>query len=336
MAGVSPSTVSSILNGKEENRRISSSLAKKVLTIAKEAGYAPNQIAVSLRTGSSKIIGLLVEDISNIFYASVAGTIEDELKKYGYRVVYCSTKNDPSNCIELIDMLYQRQVDGYIITPVEGTKETLTSLSERNKPVILIDRYFSDLDLSFVLVDDKKGIYDGMNHLVENGFRKIGFVTVDLQQTQMNYREQAYREFIREYSIKDGENRILKIPWGIGTEESIELISGFIKGHPEMDALFFTTNYLCIAGIQSLQRMQIQIPDQMAVLSFDDHDLFEIYPPGITALRQPIEQIGHTAVELLMTFIANNKSSGHKHVFIEGELNKRGSTKKISSNISSL
>ncbi len=327
MAGVAPSTVSTILNGKEENRRISSALAQKVLLIAKKAGYTPNQVAVSLRTGSSKIIGLLVEDISNIFYASIASIIEDELKTYGYRVVYCSTKNDPANCAELIEMLYQRQVDGYIITPVEGIEDNLIAISEKNKPVILIDRYFPELDLSHVLVDDSKGIYEGMKHLLERGYTNIGLVTVDLGQTQMNYREKAFKEFLHEGGVQTSNERILKIPYRTPAEQVSRLIESYILQTPELDALFFTTNYLCIQGLKSFQKFNIRIPGDMAVLCFDDHELFDIYPPGISAIRQPIEKIGKTAVSILLDQLKSTTVDVIcTHEFIPGELICRGST----------
>lgn len=328
IAGVAPSTVSTILNGKEESRRISHALVQKVLNIAKQKGYTPNQVAVSLRTGSSKIIGLLVEDISNVFYASIASIIEDQLKTFGYRVVYCSTKNDPANCIELINMLYQRQVDGYIITPVEGIENALKSLTDKRKPVILIDRYFKELNLSHVLVDDKTGMYDGMNHLIGNGYKNIGFVTVDLAQTQMNYREQAYKQFLKEHDMEFREERILKIPFRTSSEVMVEQLVTFIRDTPDMNALFFSTNYLCIAGLQSLQRLKLSIPHEMALISFDDHELFSIYPPGITAIRQPVKEIGHNAVSLLIDYL--QLSTDHfidKHLFIPGKLMVRGSTK---------
>lgn len=329
MAGVSPATVSTIVNGKTAHRRISTEVANKVLSIVKKVGYSPNQVAVSLRTGSSKIIGLLVEDISNIFYASLASIIEDELKAHGYRVVYCSTKNDPVNCVEVINMLSQRQVDGYIITPVEGIEESLLNLYNTKKPVVLIDRYFKELDLSYILVDDKKGIYDGMDHLRENGFKNIGFVTVDLKQTQMNGREKAYKEFLTSHKIPFQKNNVLKVPYRISSEKMIETIMAFVDKRKDLDALFFVTNYLTIAGIQALQRLNKRIPHDMGVLSFDDHDIFSIYPPGISAIRQPIERIGHDAVELLMDYLkAPQVHAKRVYQFIPGELIVRGSTKK--------
>ena len=107
MAGVVPSTVSLVLNGKARQMRISDLLAERIKKIAHEAGYKPNQVAVSLRTGSSKLIGLIIEDISNIFFANMAKVIEDEVQKYGYRVVFCSTDNNALKGNDLINALFQ-------------------------------------------------------------------------------------------------------------------------------------------------------------------------------------------------------------------------------------
>src|SRR5688500_556217 len=112
MAGVAPSTVSFVLNGKAKAMRISDSLAEKVVAVAEEQGYRPNQLAVSLRTGKSKILGLVVESISGHFFGSLAKVIEEEAEHYGYRVVYCSTDNNSKKGHELIRMLSMRQVDG--------------------------------------------------------------------------------------------------------------------------------------------------------------------------------------------------------------------------------
>lgn len=328
-AGVSLSTVSFILNGKAEKYRIGKTLVQKVLDIANKEGYSPNPIAVSLRTGYSKMIGLLVEDIANQFYATIASTIEEELKKYGYRIVYCSTKNDPDSGNDLFNMIYQRQVDGYIITPAEGMEKNLTKLKEYQKPIILIDRYFPKLELSYVLVDDYKGIYDGMNHLIKNGYHNIAFVTTDLGQTYMNYREKAFKDFLSKHKNKIQNSQILKIPYPIGMKQTIEQISSFIK-HSELpiDALFFATNYLCIAGLQSLQDLKKDIPNDIGILCFDDNDIFDIYPPGITAIRQPIKKISQTAVSLLMQRIElPEKNSKYDHIVLPGTLIVRGSTK---------
>lgn len=327
MAGVVPSTVSLVLNGRAKEMRISTALAQKIQNIAKQAGYTPNQVAVSLRTGSSKLIGLMVEDISNIFYATLARLMEEEFRANGYRIVYCSTKNDPVNGSDLINMLYQRQVDGYIITPVEGMEKDLQSLKDQHKPVVLIDRFFPDVNVSHVLVDDKKGIADGMNHLLNKGYKNIGFITVDLGQVQMNYREQHYNIFINEHPDKLQSHHILKLSYKLSMVEMVEKISAFIKNTKDLDALFFATNYLCLAGLQSLQQLNLSMPNDIAVICFDDHDIFQLYPPGITAIRQPIENIAQSAVELLMHQIEFPKNDLEaEQVVIPASIVERGST----------
>ena len=327
ITGTSPSTVSTVLNGKAKKGRISDALAQKILTTAKTMGYTPNQVAVSLRTGQSKIIGLIVEDISNIFYAQIASVIEEELKNLGYRIVYCSTKNDRDNGAALIDMLYQRQVDGFIITPVEGMEASLSILQEERKPLILIDRYLPKLNLSHVLVDDKKGVQVGMDHLLEKGYRKIGFVTVDLGQVEMNYREKAYKEFVAEHAMPGGDGRFLKVPYMPEIAAMSEHITHWVGHRNELDALFFATNYLCIAGLQSLQQLGRKIPDDIAVLCFDDHDIFALYPPGITAIRQPIKEIGEKAVALLMQQVESRETQLQpSKLLLPGHLILRGST----------
>src|SRR6202035_1818806 len=138
-----------------------------------EMGYRPNQLARGLRTGKTKTIGLIVENISNAFFATLAKTIEDEAKKYDYKVVYCSTDNDEEKARELINMLSQRQVDGYIITPTQHLAEDIRRLQAENKPVVLIDRYVPQHeDIPALLVDNYEGVAQGMESLLEKGYRK--------------------------------------------------------------------------------------------------------------------------------------------------------------------
>jgi LacI family transcriptional regulator len=167
LAGVSPSTVSFVLNGKAKQMRISSTLADKIIEVARKEGYHPNQVAVSLRTGKSHMLGLIVESMSGNFFASFARVIEEEAATHGYKVVYCSTENQQQKAHELIRMLGHQQVDGYIVTPTPGMEEDIRTLAEAKKPVVLMDSYFPGIDVAYVLVDNFDGVTKGMNHLYE-------------------------------------------------------------------------------------------------------------------------------------------------------------------------
>src|ERR1700678_2381149 len=162
-AGVSVSTVSFVMNDKAVKMRISREVIEKVENVAREMGYRPNQLARGLRTGKTRTIGLIVENISNAFFATLAKSIEDEAKRYDYKVLYSSTDNDEEKARELIHLFSQRQVDGYIITPTWCLAEEINSIQAKNKPVVLIDRYFpAHADIPAVLVDIYAGVASGM------------------------------------------------------------------------------------------------------------------------------------------------------------------------------
>lgn len=312
MTGVSTSTVSFILNGKASEMRISEALKKKVLATANRLGYQPNQVAVSLRTGQTKILGLLVEDISNNFFALLAKTIEDEAEKFGYRVVYCSTENDSKKGQALLRMLAQRQVDGFLITPTSGMEQDIRKLQSQHKPVVLMDRSFPGVEVANVLVNNYGGVSEAMQHLIKTGYSKIGFITVDLDLNQMKEREAAYSDAIAKMpagKVK-AKKSILTINYNSSREENKKQISKFIKTN-KLDAVFFATNYLGILGLECLREQQIRIPTELAVVCFDDHDIFRLYIPDISVVQQPVEEMGRKAVHLLMDQL-NKENTGTK------------------------
>jgi len=302
--GVAPSTVSLVLNGKGKEMRISEKLETSIRLYAKAAGYQPNKIAVSLRTGSSKILGLIVEDISNNFFASLAKVIEGEAKKFGYNVVFCSTENDVRKGRELLNVLSQQQVDGFLITPTQGMCEQIQSLVNRGYPVVLMDRNFPDLNVSCVLANNYSGVSQGIQHLIQSGRQCIGFITVDMNLTQMNEREAAFINIMSTHS-QTKNKRILKVPLNTSQDAAVELISRFLEHHEDLDAVFFATNYLGIAGLESIKNLGIDIPRQLAVMCFDDHDIFRLHTPSISSIRQPTIEIAVNAVRLLVEQILN-------------------------------
>lgn len=301
-AGVSVSTVSFVMNDKAVKMRISREVIEKVENVAREMGYRPNQLARGLRTGKTKTIGLIVENISNAFFATLAKTIEDEAKKYDYKVVYCSTDNDEEKARELINMLSQRQVDGYIITPTLNLAGEIQKLQAENKPVVLIDRYFPEhVEIPAVLVDNYEGVAKGMESLIEKGYRKIALVTIEADMAHMKDRLQAYYDVMNRHGIAAGDQLVKIVPYHMGRERSLDQIMDLLEGAgTTMDAVFFLTNYLGVLGIEAIKRRQIKVPEQLAVLCFDDNDIFRLYTPTISVIRQPIEAIGQQAMSALI------------------------------------
>jgi LacI family transcriptional regulator len=301
-AGVSVSTVSFVMNDKAVKMRISREVIEKVENVAREMGYRPNQLARGLRTGKTKTIGLIVENISNAFFATLAKSIEDEAKRYDYKVVYCSTDNDEEKARELINMLSQRQVDGYIITPTLNLAEEIRKLQAENKPVILIDRYFPQHDeIPAVLVDNYEGVAHGMETLIEKGYRKIALVTIETEMAHMKDRLRAYCDVLRSHDIPE-EHRLVKIiPYNSDHEKALEEVEGLLSGAGNnIDAVFFLTNYLGVLGIEAIKKLKIRVPEQLAVICFDDNDIFRLYTPTISVIRQPVEEIGKKAMFALV------------------------------------
>jgi len=326
MTGTSPTTVSFVLNGKG---RTSDALTKKILATAKKEGYQPNQIAVSLRTGQSKVIGLIVENMGGSFFGAVSKELESEAKKYGYRIVYCSSENNIRKGREMMEMLAHQQVDGYIITPTAGLEKDVMKLITSKKPVVLMDSYYPGLDIPYVLVDNFNGIKQGIDYLIEAGYENIGFVTVDLDLIQMKERLSGYTETLKFRNIKPDKKLVLTLQYDSTKEEMVNEITSFIKKNKNMDAIFFATNYLGIAGLQSLSNIRYKVPEDIAMISFDDHEIFSLFAPGITTIQQPTEEIARAAMNLLLTQLGKKESNLITNkIQIPANLVKRNSVKK--------
>jgi LacI family transcriptional regulator len=326
-AGISTSAVSFILNGRAQEMRISKDLEKRVRIIADKLGYVPNQVAVSLRTGQSKMIGLVVESIAGHFFALLAKIIEEEAEKAGYKLLYSSTENKAQRGIEILKMFSQQQVDGYLITPAKGMEKEITAIAKHNKPLVLIDSYFPSDSISHVLVDNYQGMMMGMEHLFDKGYKNIGFVTIDLPLVQIEERKTAFKDALKQKKFKRIDDQVLVVPYHSTPEEIISRLKKFIKARPGMDAIFFATNYLGIAGLEWIQQQGLQMPGDMAMICFDDHDLFRLFPKGITAIQQPIDHIAKRAIGLLIKQLESRPDKQVcEQVKLVPTLIKRGST----------
>ena len=298
-ANVSVTTVSFVLNHKGEEKGISKKVIEKVFKISEEMKFQPNMIASSLRTGKTRSIGLIVEDISNQFFSDLAKVIEREAIKLNYRVFYCSTGGNDLRAIELVNSLLQANVDGFIITPTENMKTTIDRLLELKCPVVLVDRYFEDQEASHVVLDNFEGAETATYYLLKRGYKKIAFVTNSSELIQMNLRKQGYITALRDVGLYD-DTIILDLDYHYTEEERIQKITEFLSNNTKIDAVLFAANYLLLAGLQSLKKLGLKIPMDKAIISFDDHDSFRLNAPSITVLSQPIEEMAKKTVRLLM------------------------------------
>jgi len=321
-AGVSITTVSFIINGKARDKSISEAVIKKVEKIITESGYKPNQIARSLRTGNSNIIGLIIEDISNSFFSRIARLIEDKAYKKGYKIIYSSTENNIDKAKELINMFKSRKIDGYIISPIKGLEEEIQQLLSDNKPVILFDRNLPGLDTSYVGADHFKATYESIESFVKKGKKRISLVTTDIDVQQITERLAAYKKALDDYGIVYDEKLVLQVPFNQEeTDSMIQLEKLFHTEH--IDAVLFATNYLAISGLKVLKQIDKKIGDNFSVIAYDDHEVFELHTPGISAVQQPLEEIAETVIQLILSQLSSKTKLDNQQIVIPARLIQR-------------
>ena len=324
---VAKSTVSFILNGKAKEKRISDELTERVLKFVEEKGYKPNQLAKSLSTGKTKMICLLVEKISDYFFSHVAFHLEALAYKNGYKIIYCSTENDPEKTRQLISLLRARYVDGYIITPPVGIESEIKALISDNLPVVLFDRYLPGVPTDYVGLDNYQGTFDAVELLVKTSAKKIALITLESDQTQMIERQSGYLAALNIHGLT---SLIFKVSFDNDMEMTVNQCIQFIKENPGIDAIIFATNYLALSGIKAINESGLNIPGDISVIAFDDHDVFKIYNPSISAIAQPLDEMAKQLFKILLDKLENKvRLKDHSKLIIQPELIQRGSTKTI-------
>jgi LacI family transcriptional regulator len=315
-AGVSITTVSIVMNGNGAERKISTVMIKKIKDVAAELNYRPNQYAKSLRTGKTFTFGLIVDDISNFFFSHLAKAVEEEANKFGYTVMFCSSENDEGRSRNVLESLLDKQMDGYIIAPTSGMLPEIQQLVAENKPVVLIDRFFQHVAASYVTLDNFKGTFDSVTHLVKQGYSKIAIITNDTEQIQLQERFEGYKTGLRKHKLPFLPEMVKKIPFKYTAQKIIKEVESFVKTNPDIDAVLFTSNNLGIPGLESIRNLNKKVAEDIGVICFDDNDHFRLASPAITVISQPIRAIGKNAVKLLLDQIDNKELKQVKSVLL--------------------
>lgn len=325
--GVSKTLVSMVLNNRATENGISEETQRRVLELAEKLNYKPNQIARGLRLGKSHTIGLIVSDISNIFFAKIGRSVEDKAGSCGYNVIFSSSDENSQKESQLLQVMKDRRVDGLIISSTQVNKNEILELKNENYPFVLIDRYFTDIDTNYVVADNFEGSYQAVNHLIKLGHRKIGHITVFPDHVQcMQERLSGYKKALEDNGIEFNPYLVKDISWG-NMKENVEMsLRELLKPPYSVSALFVTNNRLTINSIDCINNLRLRIPQDLALVSFDDIDLFRLSYPPITAVAQNEERIGAEAVKILLEEInQKGKVLPKKHILLPTKLNVRRS-----------
>jgi LacI family transcriptional regulator len=326
---VSKTLVSMVLNNKGDENGISKETQKRVWAKAKELNYKPNLMARALRMGRSFTIGLVVSDISNSFYSKIARFMEDEATKRGFTLLICSTDENPEKEKNLIRMLINRQVDGIIISTSQSTPEQFLILQEQKIPYVFIDRYFDGVDASSVCIDNYNGAFQAIEHLINQGYRKIAaFAVTPVYVSSIRQRIDGFISAMKTYTQEDANELLIEVDYQYITNNTRKKIFEMLNCPEPIDAIFAVNNKVAIACLESLIELGVSIPKDVAIICFDDLEVFRIISPQISSISQPIEEISRTSIDLLINEIDSQFGSVHSNITLSPKLMVRGSTAK--------
>lgn len=296
-AEVSNATVSLVLSGKGKKGRVSEEKTRQIMQIAKELNYQPNGLARSLQSGRSQTIGLLVADISNPFFGSLAFYIQEQMEKSGYAVIIMNTNESDLQMRKMLDILNNRQVDGYIIVPTEHGEPYVRELVENQLPLVLIDRYFPALQTYSVMVDSYQASFQATRLLIDKGCKKIAFMMYQSIQSHMNERKYGYVDALRQAGLYD-ESLVKCVDFSTLKQDVSEVITSLLD--LKVDGILFATNTISLLGLHALFDRGVKIPEQIQLVCFDRSEAFEFMPHPIPYIQQPIEVMARKAADLLI------------------------------------
>ena len=306
--GVAVSSVSLVLNGKDKEYRISEALAERIRNEAKAMGYKPNAFAKGLRNGRSETIGLVISDISNPFYANLAFHVQENAEKQGYSVVITNTNENTDKMEKMISILRSRRVDGFIIVPTEHSEKTVLQLVKDQFPVVLLDRYFKEINTSCVVVNNYRASMEATNLLLNLKCKRIALIALYNSLQQIQDRKNGYIDAMTDKGLYD-PMLIKEVDFYSLVDDVQTKMIELVSNGEMVDGIFFANSTLCINGLKTLNSLKLEIPNDIKVACFDKSDLFQLMNVSIPYIKQPIPEMGKRAVELLISHIKQKDSS---------------------------
>jgi LacI family transcriptional regulator len=294
-AGLSVSAISRYLGG---TLSLPPQTAARIDAAVRKLNYRPNPHARSLSRGRSDVIGLVIPDIANPFFARLAAEIEAAVDVQGYGVVLCVTLNRPGRELEYLERLRLNYVDGLIFMTNHAGTRGLARAINGARNVILVDEDVVGAKVHKVFCDNEHGGYLGARHLIEAGHRRIAFVGGLEGLLTTRERLAGYRRAIRE----GGPNVASVVeffgpyttPYGRMATESL------LSAHPEATGIFYSSDAALLGGLEIMQRRGRRVPDELSVVTFDDVEPLHLMAPPITAVRQPLAEIGRRSVDAVL------------------------------------
>lgn len=320
-AGVSTMTVSRVVNS---SGHTSLQTRERVEHAVAELGYVPNAVARHLRSKRTKTIALVLSDITNPFFTTIARGVEDVAGPRGFGVMFCNTDESESEEIDYLQMLIQRQVDGVLLVPAGRSIEPLRLLRSQHVPVVVLDRRVASRQVDQVRTDSVLGAYRLTRHLVELGHRRIGMLTGHRTISTSVDRVAGYERALAEAGV-NLDPKLVRYG-GFGLAGGYRMATEVLAAEPRPTALFAANNFVAFGAMRALRERSLRVPDDISLVCFDDLPEEWLIDPFLTVVDQPAYEMGRQAAELLLERLDGTHPKGGHAIVLPGEFIERRST----------
>ena len=323
-AGVSVATVSNVLNRPEI---VAQPTRDRVHSSIRELGFVRNESARQLRAGRSRTIGLVVLDVANPFFTDLARGVEDEASKAGFAVILCNSDDQERKEKRYLELLEEHRVQGVLITPVVGAGSRLARLQRRGTPVVLVDSRSASRGQCSVAVDDVLGGDLAVSHLLATGHERIAYLSGPPAIRQVADRHEGALRALRRAGRDAAGMQVIEaggLNVAAGQKAGAEIAAQ--PGGSRPTAVFCANDLIALGVLQEMTRNRIRVPEDISIIGYDDIDFAGAAAVPLTSVRQPRQQLGHTAARLLLDEAADDDAHQHRQVIFEPELVVRQST----------
>ena len=322
--GISPSTVSKALKG---HRDISVGTKQAVRELAEKWNYKPDQVALSLKSGLSKTIGVIVPEIVHYFFSTVIGGIEDLAYDSGYHVMFCQSSELYTREVKAVDTLLSCRVDGILVSVSKDTNDFdhFRKIQNAGIPLVFFDRICDEIDTDRVMVDDESGAYEAVKHLIEIGCKNIVHLSGPQNLQIGKKRKEGYLRALNDHNIRLSENNVIKCDT---MEEASLIVPGLLKRVQKPDGIFAVNDLTAAAAMKIIMDLGYQIPEDIAVVGFTSGLISDITCPTLTSVEQHGYLIGKEAVRLLIDRLEKKHDLPSQTKIIKTELVVKGSTRR--------
>jgi LacI family transcriptional regulator len=322
--GISPSTVSKALKGHPD---ISAQTKKAVREPVDRWNYKPDPIALSLKGGLSKTIGVIVPEIVHYFFSTVISGIEDLAYDSGYHVMFCQSNESFEREVKAVQTLLGSRVDGILVSLCKVTRnfDHFRTIDNAGIPLVFFDRICDEIETDRVIVDDEAGAFDGVSHLVNTGCRNIVHLCGPENLLIARNRKNGYLRALKENGLTVRDENIIKCDTA---EEATKIVPSLFDRSQRPDGIFAVNDLTAAEAMRVIKQKGLRVPDDVSIVGFTSGMISDLTDPSLTSVEQHGYLVGKEAVRLLINRIESKENIPFQTTIIKTELKVKGSTRK--------